>query len=175
MSPSQSEQLKQKALELEALAEDSTKGEAEIGKAALEAAKLHFELAKALNEPPDPTRGNLPDPNSHINRAFLLIKRAKQMSSHGQFRWGPEEQKLQDEIDKFHQMNIKAQPMVGSQEGLHEDYERIQRIQDKGIPGLESLLGGTKMKKVIVHIANQKDNKQPERLVKKVEKKSSCK
>lgn len=154
MSPSQSQELKQRALDLEAQAEDSTKSEAEIGRLALEAAKLHFQLAKDLNEPPDPTRGNLPDPNSHINRAFLLIKRAKSMAAHGQFKWSPEAQRLQDEIDELYYRNLKAQPMLGSQIGQTEDYERIQRIKDKGIP--ESLLGGKTMKSVIVRIAEDK-------------------
>lgn len=144
MSPSQSQELKQKALDLEAAAEDSTKGEAEIGRLAFEAAKLHFQLAKGLNEPPDPTRGNLPDPNSHINRAFLLIKRAKAASAEGQFKWGPREQRFQDEIDELYYKNRTSQPMIGSQIGLTEDYERIQRIKDRGLP--ESL-GGKKMNK----------------------------
>jgi len=153
MSPSQSQELKQRALDLEAQAEDSTRGEAEIGRIALEAAKLHFLLAKELNEPPDPTRGNLPDPNSHINRAFLLIKRAKAMTAHGKFKWGPEEQRLQDEINKFYSNDSKAQPMVGNQIGQTEDYERIDRIKGKGLD--ESLLGGKTMKSVIVRTAEK--------------------
>lgn len=147
MSPSQSQELKQRALDLEAQAEDSTRGEAEIGRIALEAAKLHFLLAKELNEPPDPTRGNLPDPNSHINRAFLLIKRVKAASAEGQFKWGPKEQRFQDEVDELYYKNRTSQPMIGSQIGLTEDYERIDRIKDKGLP--ESLLGGKKMSKSI--------------------------
>ena len=151
MSPSQSQQLKQRALDLEAQADDSTKSEAEIGKVALEAAMLHFELAKNLNEPPDPTRGNLPDPNSHINRALSLMKRARAMCAHGKCQWGPSEKKLQKEIDVLYYKSLESQPMIGNQTGLTEDYERLMRIKGRGLD--ESALGGRNMKNVTVKVA----------------------